>query len=86
MTVFFDVITMGDLSTLDVLMGMPSLYSGTHVERQQIDTHRASEIRAESTDGEEILIDLDGEQPGRLPASFSVLPKVIQICHGNPTT
>ncbi|MEE2789672.1 MAG: diacylglycerol kinase family protein [Myxococcota bacterium] len=79
----FDVITMGELSTLDVVRGMPSLYAGTHVDRAKIQTFRASVIRAEPTQGEEILIDLDGEQPGRLPATFSVLPKMIEVSHGD---
>jgi len=30
-------------------------------------------------ESDEILLDIDGEAPGRLPASFEILPKAIRL-------
>ena len=78
----FDVVLLGDLSKLNVLRGTPALYSGRHLLQEGVDVYRARTVRAEPTAGETVLIDLDGEQPGRLPARYSVVPGALRICTG----
>jgi len=78
----FDIVLLGDLSKFQVMRGTPKLYSGTHLQMDDVDSFRGRVVRAEPTDGEEILIDLDGEQPGRLPATYSMIPACIKVCTG----
>jgi YegS/Rv2252/BmrU family lipid kinase len=69
----FDVITMGDFGFGDLLLRGLDIYSGKHVTNPKVTVHRAKKVEATPTDGAEVLLDVDGEQPGRLPASFEIL-------------
>jgi diacylglycerol kinase (ATP) len=70
----FDVVTL-DLSHRDAVKITGDIYRGTHVKRRGVSVVRATKVYAEPADPEEkILIDLDGEAPGRLPATFTIRP------------
>ncbi len=76
----FDVITMGHMSLLDILLRGTRIYKGTHLELPQVSMDRASVVRAIPVDpGERILLDVDGEVPGILPATFELLPGAIRL-------
>ncbi len=62
---------------VSLLRGMPALYRGTHLGGSRVTFVRARRVEAEA-DGE-VLIDADGEQPGRLPAAFQVLPGALLL-------
>lgn len=63
---------------------LPHLYSG-HPERVRgIQRFRASRVAAVSTGSHPVLIDIDGEQPGRLDASFEVVPRSVGVIFGPP--
>lgn len=53
------------------IIGAPRLYSGTIGKVQGVVTARISQLRARC-DEREVLIDIDGEQPGRLPLDLRV--------------
>jgi diacylglycerol kinase (ATP) len=78
----FDVILIGDLSKRRVITGTPSIFSGTHLKLKDIVSHRARSVRAEALGDERVLIDLDGEQPGYLPATYTILPDCLSVCTG----
>jgi len=78
----FDVVLMGDMGFMDVIAGTGAIYKGTHLDRDKIEHHYAKVVTAESLHDEEVLIDMDGEQPGRLPATFEILPGVVSLCRG----
>ena len=78
----FDVVLLGDLSTYEVLSGTAAIYKGRHLGRRGVEVHRARTVDAEPLADERVLIDLDGEQPGCLPARYTVLPGAIRICTG----
>ena len=83
----FDVVVMGDLGTVELARGLPKLYRGEHLSsgNRKIEVHRAKVVVAEPAADNEVLIDMDGEQPGRLPATFEILPGVLKVCVGrNP--
>lgn len=42
----------------------------------------ATELTARCVDGDEVLLDIDGEQPGALEATFRVLPRQLQVRGG----
>ena len=73
----FDIIVMGDLGLIDVLRGSSKLYKGTHLSNPKIRELRGKKVVADSE--ERVLIDMDGEQPGKLPATFEIVPKAINL-------
>jgi len=71
----FDVVAMGDFGFGDLLRSGRRLYKGTHVSMEKVTTRRAKVIEAEGVEpGAVIELDVDGENPGRLPARFELLP------------
>jgi YegS/Rv2252/BmrU family lipid kinase len=73
----FDVVTLGDVAPARILVEGTRIYGGNHLDLPYVSSTRARKVRAESARGEEVLLDVDGEQPGRLPATFEVLPSAI---------
>ncbi len=79
----FDVVIMGDLSKATVLLKSGTIYKGTHLELDKVEHHLARAVRAEAIEGDPpVLIDMDGEQPGCLPATWSLVPGALRICVG----
>jgi len=54
-----------------------SVYDGRHVRWAGTRTLRCRTLAA--TSDEEVLLDVDGEQPGRLPATFEILPGALRL-------
>jgi YegS/Rv2252/BmrU family lipid kinase len=75
----FDVVTLGDFGFSDLLLRGLDIYSGKHVTNPKVTIHRARRVEAVPTNGEEVLLDVDGEQPGRLPATFELLPQALTV-------
>jgi diacylglycerol kinase (ATP) len=75
----FDVITMGDFGFGDLLLRGLDIYSGKHVTNPKVTVHRARRVEATPTDGAEVLLDVDGEAPGRLPATFELIPGGLKV-------
>jgi YegS/Rv2252/BmrU family lipid kinase len=75
----FDVVTMGDFGFSDLLLRGLDIYTGRHVSNPKVSVARARRVDADSSDGGEVLLDVDGEQPGRLPATFELLPGALKV-------
>jgi YegS/Rv2252/BmrU family lipid kinase len=75
----FDLIGFGDVGIGWFATKQGLLYKGEHLDDSRVFSDRAARVRAESVEEREVLIDLDGEQPGRLPATFDVLPGAIRV-------
>jgi len=72
---WFDVVTLGDFGFGDLVLRGLDIYSGKHITNPKVTVMRARRVTAEPLDGAgEVLLDVDGEQPGRLPASFELIP------------
>lgn len=77
----FDVVILGDLGTAEMVRLSRHLYAGTHLNLEKVQCLRGRRIEAQNDNPQEaVLIDMDGEQPGRLPASFEILPSVLPLC------
>ncbi len=74
----FDVVILGDLTKMEVIKHSGEIYKGTHLGQKKIMHTRGKKVIAE-TFGENVLLDMDGEQPGKLPCVFEVLPKVAPL-------
>jgi len=77
----FEVFAIGDISRPQALANMRRIYRGTLKDRPDLVRYlRARRIVA--TSDEEVLVNLDGEQPGRLPATFELVPSALNLAVG----
>jgi YegS/Rv2252/BmrU family lipid kinase len=75
-----DVVALGDLSRLRSVGLASHVYRGSHVNEAGVQVGRGAEIvAAPLVDGDEVLIDMDGETPGRLPLIARVIPSALKI-------
>ena len=76
----FDVVTIGDMGARKILTNAPRIYVGSHLSMDQVHHALAKRViaRAASTD-EEVTVEVDGELPGRLPATFQILPGALRV-------
>jgi diacylglycerol kinase (ATP) len=71
----FDIVTVENLSRLQAARKLPLIYSGAHIGDPDVRVCRGTLIIAESD--EEVLIDADGEGPGKLPLTVQLLPQIL---------
>lgn len=75
----FDVVVWSGLGFADLLTKKRMLYDGTHVRLPNTRVLRAREIELEPLGTAPVLLDVDGEQPGMLPARLTVLPGALRL-------
>jgi diacylglycerol kinase family enzyme len=78
----FEVIVMGGAPKGQAMAELKLLYTGGHVDRPHVRCLRARKVVAApvaQTRGKSVLIELDGENVGRLPATFDILPGVLNL-------
>lgn len=75
-----DVVTLGDLTFFEALQLSRVIYKGGHVGRPKIQVAQARAVAARPLDGTTpVLLDVDGENPGKLPATFRLLPRALLL-------
>jgi YegS/Rv2252/BmrU family lipid kinase len=76
----FDIITIGDMGALEIIRNAPRLYFGKHLSMRQVQHQRARRVVARAArDDKKVAIEVDGELPGRLPATFEILPAALRL-------
>jgi YegS/Rv2252/BmrU family lipid kinase len=75
----FDVVVWSRLGIGDFVTKRRMLYDGTHVSLSNTRVLRARSVEAEPVGDAPVLLDVDGEQPGRLPARISILPGALRV-------
>lgn len=73
----FDVTVWTGYSLVDFVLKTKAIYDGSHTRYPGTRTLRCKRMTAESD--EEVLLDVDGEQPGRLPCAIEILPGAIRL-------
>ena len=73
----FDIVLLENVSRIQAVRHMPKIYAGRHLDLDQVVYLRGR--RVEATSDEEVLLDIDGEAPGRLPATFEIVPQALRI-------
>ena len=73
----FQLTVIGDMNIAEVFWNLPRLYNGTIYEHNKITKLTGHHITASSV--QSVLIDMDGEQPGRLPVTVEIVPSAIRI-------
>jgi YegS/Rv2252/BmrU family lipid kinase len=76
-----DVIITGAIGKLESISGLSKIYSGAHVEdpklKRWFEHFRAKRVEVDSQ--VPVLVQLDGEIVGNLPATFEVMPHAIRF-------
>jgi diacylglycerol kinase (ATP) len=76
----FDVISVGDLSTLKIVTSAPRVYLGSHLSMSEVSHTLARKVYVRAANrNEEISLEIDGELPGRLPATFQIIPDALRV-------
>jgi YegS/Rv2252/BmrU family lipid kinase len=75
----FDVVVWKGLGLTDFVLRRRKLYDGSHVELVNTRVVRARSVDVEPVDDARVLLDVDGEAPGMLPARFSILPGALRV-------
>jgi YegS/Rv2252/BmrU family lipid kinase len=75
-----DVVNIGDMKSAKIILNVYTLYRGTHLTLPEVKSTRAKRIEARPLNEEhKIMIEVDGELPGTLPAIFESIPGALRI-------
>lgn len=74
-----DVTIVRALSRLQLLALFPLIYSGRHVDHPAVTTVRARSFSARPVGDRPVPLEIDGENAGHLPVSFSIRPRAIRL-------
>jgi len=75
----FDITIWSGYTIMDFAIKSKAIYDGSHVKFPGTRTLQCRTFEADSVDGSEVLLDVDGEQPGKLPCKMEVLPGAIRL-------
>lgn len=78
----FDVIVIGGSPKRAAMKDMKLFYTGEHVNKPHVRCLRGQKIvvaPVAETKGHTVLIELDGESAGQLPATFEILPRALNL-------
>lgn len=74
----FEIVIIGDLGKLSLLRKFPKLFTGSHVNDPAAAFHHGVCLEADAAPGS-LLLDIDGEALGTLPARFEILPRALMV-------
>ena len=77
----FHVTVIGDFSLPAVFWNLPQLYNGKILQLKKVQTFVGKRVKASSD--QQVLLDVDGEQPGQLPAVIDIVPKAVRFIMPN---
>jgi len=75
----FDVILVGDAGKIETLRGIGTIQRGAHLDENNPKYQFLYGKRISVNSAEKVRIDLDGEDPGFLPALFEIQPSAIEF-------
>jgi YegS/Rv2252/BmrU family lipid kinase len=75
----FDVTVWQGIGIKDFVLRRHMLYDGTHLRLPNTRTLRARVVEAEPVGDARVLLDVDGEGPGILPARFVIQPAALRL-------
>ncbi len=78
----FDVVVVGQAPRRQMLADMSLIYTGEHLGNPNVRVVRGRKVVAApvaETRGRSVLIETDGEGVGRLPATFEILPRALNV-------
>lgn len=73
-----EVVVLGDFNLVETARNFPKIYDATHIGSPKVLHARGREVVIETHDTG-VLLDVDGETPGRVPGTFTVLPGALTL-------
>ena len=73
----FHVTVIGDLTLAEVFYNLPKLYNGKILQLEKVSALTGKRVEAYSD--QRVLLDVDGEQPGQLPAIIDIVPGALPL-------
>ena len=70
-----DFLFITDMPKVKLMANLYRVYKGKHLEISGVELFRGKKIRIESS--AEILLEMDGEQPGKTPVEIEVMPQML---------
>ena len=76
----FDIVIIGDLSPFEIIANAHRLYAGAHLSMKQVHHAHATRVHLKpARNNARVALEVDGELPGHLPATFEIIPKALRI-------
>ncbi|MDQ2854914.1 MAG: diacylglycerol kinase family lipid kinase [Acidobacteriota bacterium] len=76
----FDVVCIGDMGARKIITNAPRVYLGSHLSLDQVHHTLAKKIGVRTAAKDEVIaLEIDGELPGHLPATFQILPAALRV-------
>jgi YegS/Rv2252/BmrU family lipid kinase len=75
----FDVIMVGDVGIVENIRGLAKIKAGKHLDEDNPKLTLVRGRKVEVTSPAQVLVEMDGEQPGQLPASFEIMPSALRM-------
>ena len=72
-----DLLMLKEISLAKFLWYLPKIYKGTHLKIPEVFYKKVHKFKASSK--EHVILDIDGESPGYLEATFEVLPRILKL-------
>ena len=72
-----NIVVLGDLNKIEIITNLYKAYEGTHLSYPKIESYKGKEIFIEAK--EEVLLNIDGESAGKLPAYYKILPERLPV-------
>lgn len=73
----FHITVIGDLNLAEIFWHLPRLYNGRIMDIKKVSILTGKTVEAFSE--QSVLLDVDGEQPGRLPIVMNVMPAALRM-------
>jgi YegS/Rv2252/BmrU family lipid kinase len=75
-----DLVIVGNLGRAGVMVNIHRIYSGMHLTMKEVQGARVRRLKVAPADRQaKIPLEVDGETPGHLPASFELLPGALRV-------
>jgi YegS/Rv2252/BmrU family lipid kinase len=75
----FDIIIIKPAGLMTFLRYGLNIYQGTHLKRPEFQLLKGKNIEVIPLETGPVLIEADGEQPGKLPVQYDILPGVLRL-------
>ncbi|HXQ73228.1 MAG TPA: diacylglycerol kinase family protein [Pyrinomonadaceae bacterium] len=76
----FDVVGVGDLGAMKLFTSAPRVYTGSHLSMPEVSHALARKVAVRPAErGAIVDLEVDGELPGRLPATFQIIPEALSV-------
>ncbi len=75
-----DIVNIGNIGTAKIILNAHTLYRGTHHKLKEVNGSTARKIEVSAFNAaDDIRIETDGELPGKLPATYEIIPNALRV-------